>query len=137
MDMKEPTSNRAEQGKSAKPLIYVVDDEPMLLELAVMILAPLGYTIETFRDPRAALKAFTSAVSLPALVISDYAMHSMTGMDLMQACRQIKPGQKFLLVSGTVDQTIYRGARDKPDRFLAKPYQAKQLSDLVESLLTD
>ena len=37
-------------GKSAA-LVYVVDDEPMLLELAMVILAPLGYQVQTYRDP--------------------------------------------------------------------------------------
>jgi two-component system cell cycle sensor histidine kinase/response regulator CckA len=135
MDMKEPTANRSEAGNSAGALIYVVDDEPMVLELATMILEPLGYAIEAFRDAESALLAFTSAPSRPGLVITDYAMHKMTGLDLMKACRQERPGQKFLLVSGTVDETVYRGAEQKPDSFLAKPYQAKQLSDRVKALL--
>jgi len=62
-------------------------------------------------------------------------MHSMTGMDLIEACRKIKPQQRVLLVSGTVDENIYRNSKSKPDRFLAKPYQARQLVDLVEDLL--
>jgi CheY-like chemotaxis protein len=135
MDMKEPTANRSAAGKSAGPLIYVVDDEPMVLELAAMILEPLGYSIETFRDAESALRAFASASKRPVLVVTDYSMHKMTGLDLMSACRQAQPGQKFLLVSGTVDETVYRGAPEKPDSFLAKPYQAKQLSDKVKTLL--
>lgn len=133
--MKEPPANRSDPGKGAKALIYVVDDEPMVLELATMILEPLGYVIETFRDAESALEAFTSAQRRPALVVTDYAMHILTGLDLMNACRKAQPGQKFLLVSGTVDESVYRGAREKPDGFLAKPYQAKQLSDRVKSLL--
>jgi hypothetical protein len=38
-------------------------------------------------------------------------------------------------VSGTVDETIYENSRVKPDRFLAKPYQSRQLIALVRSLL--
>jgi DNA-binding NtrC family response regulator len=137
MDMKEPMGNRSKPGTGAKALIYVVDDEPMLLELATMILEPVGYAIKTFRDPESALKTFASAPERPALVITDYAMHTLTGLDLMEACRRIQPRQKFLLVSGTVDEAIYRNAPGKPNRFLAKPYQAKQLSDMVKSLLEE
>jgi CheY-like chemotaxis protein len=64
-------------------------------------------------------------------------MHEMTGLDLVAACRQIQPKQKALLVSGTVEEDIYHNAAMKPDRFLAKPYQAKQLIDAVETLLAD
>jgi CheY-like chemotaxis protein len=133
--MNVPQPKTPEVAKGAKPLIYVVDDEPMLLELATVILEPLGYAIQTFRDPGSALKSFSAADPRPDLVITDYAMHSMHGLALMDACRQLRPGQKVLLVSGTVDESVYRGSAAKPDGFLAKPYQAKRLVDAVRNLL--
>jgi len=135
--MNEPKTNSLEAGPRGGALIYVVDDEPMLLELASVVLEPLGYTLETFRGAESALQAFKAAEPPPALVITDYAMHTMTGMELVVACRQIRPRQKTLLVSGTVGVEIFRDAPVKPDRFLAKPYQAKQLIDAVKALLAD
>lgn len=120
---------------SPKPLIFVVDDEPLLIELAAALLEPAGYAVKTFHDPEAALKAFTSSDPRPALVITDYAMHRMTGLDLIRECRQINPDQKAILVSGTVDEDVYHNSRTKPDRFLAKPYQSKQLIAMVQSVL--
>lgn len=120
---------------NAKVLIYVVDDEPMLLELAATVLQPSGYEVKTFIDPTAALKAFAAATVRPALLITDYAMHSMNGMELLRECKRIHPQQKTLLVSGTVDEAIYRNAPVKPDRFLAKPYHSKQLLELVAAVL--
>ena len=35
--------------------IFVVDDEPMLLEMAAMILEPLHFHVRTFRDAQTAL----------------------------------------------------------------------------------
>src|SRR5262249_25331352 len=122
-------------GRNGSTLLYVVDDEPMLLELATVILEPLGYTVKTFRDPKSALQAFTAAKPRPAIILTDYAMHSMNGLELIEACRRLQPGQKVLLLSGTVDQQIYRNSSCKPDRFLAKPYQAKQLTEAVKELL--
>jgi len=117
------------------PLIYVVDDEPMLLELASLVLGPLGYQVQTFRDPQAAMDAFVAAKPRPAILITDYSMHNLTGMDLVKQCKQVQPGQKVILVSGTVGQEVFHNAAVKPDRFLAKPYEAKQLSDLVQEVL--
>ncbi len=121
---------------STKPLVYVVDDEAMLLELATVILEPLGYEIATFRDPEAALEAFTRAKPRPVLLITDYAMHNMNGMDLIQECRRLEPAQKILLLSGTVGPEIFQQAPARPDRFLAKPYHARQLVDLVRGMLS-
>jgi len=123
-------------GNTEKPLIFVVDDEPMLLELASVILQPLGYTLKTFRDPDSAIKQFADANPSPALIITDYAMHNMNGLDLINACRRLKPQQKIILVSGTVNQDVYRHSPVKPDLFIAKPYHARQLVDAVESLLS-
>jgi CheY-like chemotaxis protein len=113
------------------PLIYIVDDEPMVLELAAVILEPLGYTIATFRAPENALQAFRAAESPPVLLVTDYAMHAMNGLELIVACREIRPEQKVLLISGTVGQEVFRDAPVKPNRFLAKPFQSKQLAEAV------
>jgi CheY-like chemotaxis protein len=133
MNERKPSTNF--KPDTAGKLIYVVDDEPMLLELASVILQPLGYTIKTFRDAVSALASFKDAKPFPVLLITDYSMHAMNGMDLIKACREIQPRQRILLISGTVGEDIYRNSNDKPDQFLAKPYHSKQLVDAVESLL--
>lgn len=121
---------------NAPVTIFVVDDEPMLLEMAVMILEPLHYQVRTFRDPQTAIAEFSASNPRPALIVTDYAMHSMSGMDLIRECRRIHPKQKIILLSGTVDESIYTKAEAKPDRFLAKPYQVSDFVTLVQSLAT-
>ena len=135
--MEQPKTANAEAGPTVKPLIYAVDDEPMLLELASTVLEPLGYRIRVFRNPEAAIVAFAGEPEPPALVITDYAMHTMNGLELIAACRRLQPRQRILMVSGTVDEQIYNDLEVKPDRFLPKPYQAKQLIEAVKVLLPD
>jgi two-component system, cell cycle sensor histidine kinase and response regulator CckA len=122
---------------NAPVTIFVVDDEPMLLEMAVMILEPLHFQVRTFRDPQTAVAEFSAANPRPALIVTDYAMHSMSGMDLIRECRRIHPKQKIILLSGTVDENVYTQAEAKPDRFLAKPYQVSDFVTLIQSLATD
>jgi CheY-like chemotaxis protein len=59
----------------------------------------------------------------------------MTGLDLIRECRRVVPKQKIIMVSGTVDEGIFRDYPSKPDQFLAKPYQGKQLISMIEALL--
>jgi len=113
-------------------LIYVVDDETVLLEMAAVVLRALGYSVKTFTDAEAALAAFAEARPRPCLVITDYAMREMTGLRLIAECRRVDPEQKTILVSGTQEEQVYRDAPCKPDRFLAKPYRAR---DLVEAVV--
>ena len=125
--------NAAKSKSADQSTIFVVDDEPMLLELAEAILKPLGYKVRTFRDPELALKEFT--VNPPDVVITDYAMGRMSGMDLVRECRRVKPRQKIILLSGTVDEHVFADAPVKPDQFLTKPYQIQELAGCVRALI--
>jgi len=135
--MNEPVANRSKPANCGEQVIFVVDDEAMLLELAAVILEPCGYDVKTFRDPESALRAYAAAQPAPALLITDYAMHAMNGLELLEACRRVHPRQRALLLSGTVGPEVLHNAPCQPDRFLPKPYQAKQLIAAVKSLLAD
>jgi DNA-binding response OmpR family regulator len=113
--------------------IFVVDDEPMLLELALAILQPLGFDVRAFEDPQVALKEFP--VLKPALVVTDYAMGAMNGMDLIRECRRLNPRQKMLLVSGTVGEDIFAHEAQKPDRFMVKPYLIGEFIKTIQALI--
>lgn len=115
--------------------IYVVDDEQMLLDLAKMILEPAGFRVYLFHDPEMALEQYAADQRPPDVVVTDYAMGSMNGMDLIRKCREAHPDQKTVLLSGTVDESIYAQSEIKPDHFLAKPYQVNQLVEVVRTLL--
>ena len=123
---------RPKSGSNSPTLIFVVDDEPMLLDLAVAILEPTGYDVRTFRDPQAALAEFPTAK--PAVVVTDYAMGAMNGMDLLRECKRVNPQQKIMLLSGTVNENIYADSTAKPDIFLAKPYQLHDFIGSVQKL---
>lgn len=119
------------------PVVFVVDDEPMLLNLAEMVLKPVGFDVRTFEDPRQALANYANAKPPPSLLITDYAMGGMNGLDLIRECRKLHPDQKIILISGTVDETIYANTEIKPDCFLAKPYNPDHFVALVQGLTGD
>jgi DNA-binding NtrC family response regulator len=113
--------------------IFVVDDEVLLLDLAEAVLTPLGCKVQKFSDPEMALKEFPQAA--PAVVITDYAMGRMNGMDLIRECRRLNPQQKTVLISGTVDGEVFANAAVKPDAFVSKPYDVSQLVTLIRGML--
>jgi CheY-like chemotaxis protein len=116
-------------------LIYVVDDEIVLSEMAAVVLRARGYSVKTFTDAEAALAAFAEARPHPCLIITDYAMREMTGLRLIAECRRADPEQKAILVSGTQEEQVYRDVPCKPDRFLAKPFRARDLIEAVVALV--
>lgn len=117
------------------PLIYLVDDQPLLLDLAEMSLLPDGYKLKKFLDPEAALESFLDARSKPSLLITDYAMGKMNGLELVDRCKAVKPDLKSILISGTAGAEIMLDSEVKVDRFVGKPYQPSSLAELVRQVL--
>jgi DNA-binding NtrC family response regulator len=130
--MSHPESNGVARLPST---IFVVDDEQMLLDLAEMILEPAGFQVCLFIDPQKALAEYIAAQSPPDVLVTDFAMAGMNGMELIRECKRINPRQKTVLLSGTVDENIYTRSDVKPDHFLAKPYQINKLVEVLHSLI--
>jgi CheY-like chemotaxis protein len=133
--MSEPTKAKSQPGRKRKPLIYVVDDEVLLLDLAEASLQAGGYSIKKFQDPEEALKSFLREKTKPDLLISDYAMGKMHGLELIEKCKEAHPLLKTMLVSGTAGAEIILGAPVKVERFLGKPYQPAALLESVQRIL--
>ena len=60
------------------PLIYLVDDEPLLLDLAESTRGPSGYKMKKFRDPDAALDSVMQERAKPYIIKTDYSMRKMS-----------------------------------------------------------
>jgi len=127
-------STRVRQNKSSI-LIYLVDDELLLLDLAELALQNGNYQIKKFQDPELAYQAFLKAKKKPELIISDYAMGRTNGVDFLTKCKKMVPAIKTILVSGTVGPEVVMVAPITIDRFLPKPYQPEILADLVKTVL--
>lgn len=119
---------------STKPLAYIVDDEPMLLDLNESVLRSIGFEVKRFRAAELALEAFRQESPPPAIIVTDYAMHKMTGIELIEQCRKIHPNQKVLLVSGTVTEAAFANAPMKPDQFMRKPYTLDEFAAAVQRM---
>jgi two-component system, cell cycle sensor histidine kinase and response regulator CckA len=117
-------------------LIYLVDDEDLMLDLAEVALLGYGYEIRKFTNPTEALQAFSNEIAKPALLLTDYAMGAMNGIELSEKCRAECPDLKILMLSGTISEEATRNSAVRLDGFIAKPYSPSSLASTVKSLLT-
>jgi DNA-binding NtrC family response regulator len=117
------------------PLIYLVDDEETLLDLAEVALLADGYELKKFQNPETALESFAREPRKPSLLLTDYAMGSMTGLELSTRCKSAHPGLKILMVSGTAGPEVLHQAPGTVDYFLSKPYKPAELASTVRALL--
>jgi two-component system cell cycle sensor histidine kinase/response regulator CckA len=115
--------------------IYIVDDEAMIGEVVEVILNLEGYRPRFFQNPIEALEAFIAADPKPDLLLTDFVMSPMNGMELIERCRQICPEVKCILYSGNVGQEITQFYSSKPDGFLSKPFLPKALTGIVQTVL--
>jgi len=129
------------QAKTTRPatgpsgLIFVVDDNALLGELAQTVLKGEGYAVQSFTDPKAVLKAIKEADPKPVALVTDYEMGEMNGLELIVSSHKIHPSLKTVLLSGTIDGSFIAGHPAKVNKFLVKPYLPAQLTSTVGELL--
>jgi FixJ family two-component response regulator len=88
----------------AKPIVYVVDDDPGVLGSLRFLLETDGFDVETFRNGQALLNAIDSKRA-DCLVI-DYKMPNIDGIDLANRLRSRHISTPIILVTGYTDDSI-------------------------------
>lgn len=132
----EKTKKSAKPSEKRAPCIFVVDDEPMIGEVVKAILEMEGFQIEVFQDPGAALAVLQKSRQ-PDLLLTDFVMPSLNGMELIEQAKRANPGLRTVLFSGNFGNEIMRYYPVKPDRFLSKPFQPKTLVDIIKTVLSE
>jgi CheY-like chemotaxis protein len=119
---------------ATRPRILLVDDEPSICAVLASVLGNLGYETVALSDPQAALRMIESTPNRPDLLITDFAMPQMSGLELIRRCKELQPSLKTILASGEVDQPgDISGPR--PDAYLEKPFSTKELASLLRELV--
>ncbi len=131
-------SNPASVNSSEEePMIFVVDDEPAVAEVIEALLDLHGRRARVFTQPEKALEAFKEAEPKPRLLIADFQMPKMNGLELLQHCKAEDSNLRCISASGTLQVEDMRQYPIQPDKYLAKPFYPRQLLDLVDEMLKD
>lgn len=114
-------------------IILVVEDERDIEELLVAILEYAGYQIVTAGNGLEALACLETA--RPALILSDVMMPVMDGRELCKRLHEHPQHNSIpvVLMSAAYEPVFLDGY--KPAEFLNKPFEAKELIDLVNKVL--
>ena len=116
--------------------VLVVDDDEMMHRLVRGALTEFGFTrIEIAEDGAAGLAAVRREV--PDIIISDYHMPQMHGLDFVEAVRadDSRDQTVIIMLSAHDDLNVIEGARDLgADTFMVKPFHRADLKQLIETL---
>lgn len=117
--------------------ILVVDDMSTSRGLITQALDEIGIT--NYRTEDDGENAWRSLVSKPVhLVISDFNMPKMDGLQLLEAIRRHKAIARtgFILITGRADaEVLDRGVKLGMNNYIKKPFQTGQLKACIEKVV--
>ncbi len=127
-----PPAPSVARAQGAGERVLLVDDEEMLVKTVQRQLESLGYRVESFRDPTAALRVFLADPARFALVVTDHDMPGLSGIELAAQARARAPELPVVLMSGFLTEAEHAHAYQVGvGRVLDKP---AGLDELAEAL---
>jgi PAS domain S-box-containing protein len=120
-----------------KEHIIVVDDEVCVCDVTTTILESLGYRVTAFTDSMEALEEFSKHPDNFDLLITDMTMPEMSGADLINEFRGLRPEMRIILCSGLGNEGHLSSnlfVKDI-DAYMTKPVTRAQYSKTVASVL--
>ena len=120
--------------------ILLVDDEKDILDLFTEYLSSNGFNTISFQNPLDALEYFYKNQSNCYLIITDYKMPQMSGIDLIKKIRGKDTNSKIkiILISAFIKDNL---PYDKSyiltvDKILEKPVYLDRLKKVIQELIT-
>lgn len=114
-----------------KHRILVVDDDPLIAMTTAMMISHLGHEVLEAYSGKQALEILQREDAVD-LLLTDYSMPKMTGAQLAEAARALRPMLPVLLATGYAE--LPEGERIDLPR-LGKPYRREQLDAEIRKLL--
>jgi len=128
----------AEAEKLWSGTVLLVDDDRIVLEITKAMLTKLGFSVLSAIDGKEAIELFHQRSSEICLILSDFAMPNMNGMQLLQAVRRIDGEIPIVLASGYSEEEVVNGQfRGDYAVFLEKPFGIVDLRKAVQISLPD
>ena len=130
----ESAGSASGEGQPRQATVLVVDDEPLVREVALLTLEGEGFTVLTARDGREARDLLDTRDDI-AVVVLDLSLPDVAPEEILARIRSHRPALPVILSSGHHEQIATRGLETGVAPFLQKPWQLSRLVALVKEVL--
>jgi FixJ family two-component response regulator len=128
----KPTAKAS--GKSAGPIVYVVDDDVSIREALSGLIRSVELDVETFSSAREFLQYRRSEV--PACLVLDVRLPGLSGLDLQRELVSAKNGIPIIFITGHGDVPMsVRAMKAGAVEFLTKPFRDQDLLDAIQQAI--
>lgn len=134
----EPVRAKSRKATSLRGHVLYVDDDTALVFLIQRALSRRGLKVSTFSNPQLAMAALREHPTAYDLLVTDYNMPGISGVEVLREASLIRPDLPLALASGYVTPEIEAEALQAGARALIhKPNDVDELCETVADLLDD
>lgn len=109
--------------------VLLVDDEPFVCEAINLALTRDGHNVKMVMDPDLAVALINTQEF--DLLLTDYSMPKLTGMDLVKIAKHKDKDQRAIIMSGKADRLRSEGLIPRQIQLLTKPFSLDELRDAI------
>jgi PAS domain S-box-containing protein len=135
-DVSRASSSAKIESTNGYETVLLVEDEHSVRELAHQFLMGHGYKVLEASNGVEALEMAKGYQEQIHLLVTDVVMPQMSGPELAERLRELRPAMRVLYVSGYTDNYVVSQEILAPGRaFLSKPYRRAEFLNKVRELL--
>jgi CheY-like chemotaxis protein len=110
--------------------IIVVDDEPAIVRMCVQVLQSKGHTVHGFTRADEALDHLTGQAA--DLVVVDYKMPELSGLEFIQRAWALRPGVRVVMITAHGTREVITKANESGvETVVLKPFTPAELAEGV------
>ena len=120
--------------KETPPVVFVVDDEPLVCAALKRLIRSVGLDVQTFAFAREFLSA--ERPDAPGCLVLDVRLPEMSGLDLQQKLTEAKVDLPIIFITGHGDIPMsVRAIKAGAVEFLTKPFKDQDLLDALQDAI--
>jgi PAS domain S-box-containing protein len=132
----EKVDGTLEEIQGGTETLLIVEDEEMLLMSLQLVLIEKGYNVLSACDGFTALKIYQEQKNDIALVLTDFGLPSISGLEVCHKIKQINPNERIILATGFLDPEMKAEfLKAGVSQFLFKPYDLRKVLKVTREVL--